>query len=442
MSTVYLPVEVTKRELLSRAFLSTRLAAAGHSVVVFKSDVFHRTGWPGPGIYIGKNFLQPPPPHDTANLEKMRAAGVLTCLLDEEGGIYPGDTEAEWSRQLASRYDPSPLAKGEKYLVWGDWQREVAEMQSSHVDVRVTGSPSFDLYQPKYAPFLKSFDEDETGGLSDFVLLNTRFVFANALNHGGSHFIHHGLVTREVPLAERYTRLASDGIRFYQFIGLVHKLSRALPNQLFILRPHPNEDAGSYAKILEPLKNVRVISKGDAGPWIRKCRCLVHNGCTTAIQAEIAGKKVISYVAPPNDEEGVAGLPNRVGYLARSDDDVLDAIGEDLPPLQKEIWRRTIGRLDAVEAITEVVSSEAERRTCADLVQRRTKMFEATEIPRKVRRLFSPARRTNAQKLNAHFDPQFFSRLPEVIRYADAYYKAGVSVRRISKAAFIITRPK
>lgn len=438
MSTVYLPVEVSKRELLARGFLSTRLAAAGCSVVVFKSDLFHRVGWPGPGIYIGKNFLQPPPPHSIEKLEQMRAAGVVVFLLDEEGGIYPGGAEAEWADQLKARYDPFFLQDPEKYLVWGEWQRRVAEAQVSGAQVEVTGSPNFDLYQSKYAPSLAPFDQKETEGLSDFVLLNTRFVFANALNDGGNHFIHHGHVAQEVPLSSRYRRLASDGIRFYQFIGLVQKLSEALPDQLFVLRPHPNENATSYESILAVLPNVKVIGRGDVGSWIRRCRCLIHNGCTTAIQAEIAGKKVISYIAPPEDDVAIPSLPNSVGYLARSDEDVLRAIADDSPPPQEQGWSRTIGKLDAIEEITNLVTSAPKRYTCPEIVRRRARMFEVSELPRKLKRLFSPTRRAEAEKLRAHFDPTFFQAFPEIVRCAETHYGAAVNVHQLSTSAFVV----
>jgi hypothetical protein len=187
---------------------------------------------------------------------------------------------------------------------------------------------------------------------------------------------------------------------------------------------------------------VKVVAKGDVGPWIRRCRALIHNGCTTAIQAEIAGKKVISYVAPPDDDEAVPGLPNRVGYRVRSDEEVLAALADDLPVLQREVWKETLGRLDSIEAIADLVKSESERRTPSQLIRWRARAYDASEIPRKLRRMASPVRRLMARKFLDHFDPLLFHRLPEIVGYAETYYGARVNVLRISANAYLVEAGK
>ena len=76
MTTIFLPIEISRREAVAKAFLASSLVRRGHDVLVFKSDVFDRMGWPGPGIYIGKNVFRAGPPHDLSFLQSMRGHGI------------------------------------------------------------------------------------------------------------------------------------------------------------------------------------------------------------------------------------------------------------------------------------------------------------------------------------------------------------------------------
>ena len=114
------------------------------------------------------------------------------------------------------------------------------------------------------------------------------------------------------------------------------------------------------------------------------------------------------------------------------------ALADDSPVLQREVWKETLGRLDPIEAIADLVKAETERRTPSRLIRRRVTAYDATEIPRKLARIVSPVRRLMARKLLEHFDPLLFHRLPEIVGYAETYYGAKVNVRRISANAYLV----
>lgn len=439
MTSVYLPVEVSKRELVARAFLATRLARAGHDAIIFRADLFHRVGWPGGGVYIGKNFLQPPPPHEPDKYQEMKDAGMQVYLLDEEGGIYAGDAEDAWEEQLRNRYDPSLLQEGDRYLVWGEWQSEVGRSQAPELDIEIVGSPNFDVFQPKYSNSLSAFDTRETGGASDFILVNTRFVFANALNNADSHFMHHGFAQKELSLDFRFGRLRMDGIRFYQFISLVHAISSRLPGEQIIVRPHPNERHETYQEIFGPLPNVKVTGTGDVGPWIRRCKALIHNGCTTAIQADVAGKQVISYVPEPQDDLAVPGLPNRVGVQAKSEEEVIRILGSEPRRSTGRPWGRTVSHLDSIEKIAGLVEREAAPSSSLARLQRKVRRYALSDGSRRAAALASKSRREYRRKVDAHFDSHFFGRIPELVACAADFYGIEPRVERPSRFCYIIT---
>lgn len=441
MATIYLPVEVSRREVVARAFLAARLAAEGHDVLVFRADLFDRVGWPGPGIYIGKNFLNPSPPHDLTLYKRLKRAGIRAWLLDEEGGIYSGETEEEWKQGLALRYDPTVLAPDDKMLAWGEWQKDYLDTKGAAAPVEVVGSANFDIYQPRHHPTLADFDREQTEGMSGYILVNTRFAFVNALNNGPTHFIHHGLITKIFDEPDRFRRLSAEGIIFYRFVHLVYEVARGFPDRTIVLRPHPVEDPAVYERLFAPVRNVIIRGEGDAGAWIRRSQCLVHNGCTTAIQAAIAGKPVITYAPDAEDAGLVAGLPNRVGGRARTIEEAVAMIAHGAPSNDRGEWKRTISVLDSIDRMAVMVAQEPDLPAAAPLAaaKRLARRFDLTEMPRIAARPFFPQRGANARKIEAKFDRGFFAKLPEIAQAAAHEYQAPITAQRLSRYCYAVS---
>ena len=76
-SFIYLPVEVSRRELCSKTMLAYKLAGYGISTIIFEHTYFDRHGWKYPGIYIGKNFFRTEFPHDTKYYKVMKENNII-----------------------------------------------------------------------------------------------------------------------------------------------------------------------------------------------------------------------------------------------------------------------------------------------------------------------------------------------------------------------------
>jgi surface carbohydrate biosynthesis protein len=372
----------------------------------------------------------------------MKAAGLRIWHLDEEGGVFAGRDEADWAKSLAIRLDPRVLGPDDKVLTWGEWQNEFYRSFKPSAEVCTTGSPNFDVYQEKYLKALRSADRAYTEGRDGFILINTRFCFANAVNlFGARHFVHHKLLSQLADLRLRLDRLADDGIILYQFIGLISALSDRYPDREIVVRPHPAENPTTYSDIFAFSKNVTVSSAGDIGPWIRRCSHLVHNGCTTAIQADIAGKPVITFV-PAEDDSSNAALPNRVGVMARTFEEVIALIDQGPSGPRQPEWRRTISNLDSIEAIAGKLKSDTQSpqgQSSVPQVRRKVTAFDLNEAARSVARLASPKRRRQFSQNMIKFDRPFFASLPELGQAAAAYYGVDVSIERLSRYCFAFT---
>ena len=67
---------------------------------------------------------------------------------------------------------------------------------------------------------------------------------------------------------------------------------------------------------MKDIPNVYVIREGSINPWIKKH---ISNSCTSAIEATIFKKPVITYL--PFEQKYTTELPNELGYCVKSPDD-------------------------------------------------------------------------------------------------------------------------
>lgn len=439
MSVVYLPVEVSKRELVAKVILAGSLASSGHLVFLFRSDLFDRVGWPGPGIYIGKNCFRSAPPTDQSFLKGMKGAGIRIWHLDEEGGIYLGDSEDEWRTFLSGRFDPDLLDENDRVLTWGEWQFDYFTDRSLSASVHMVGHPNFDIYRSELSQALRPFDMKQTGGKQNHILINTRFSTSNALVTGDVHMIHSAVVRGFFNQDVMFDKLVVDGHLFYDFIEMVFGLAKALPHRQIVLRPHPAEDDESYRRIFAPLDNVLVTGEGDAGSWIRLASCVIHNGCTTAIQATIAGKPVITYVPREEDVRTTACLPNRTGVIARDLNTVIEYVKSDKVWPDGCHWQRTISRLDTVDRLTSMVNTEyveaVNDRTLAS-ARRLCFMFRASETARDLARFVVPKKLNQFRHRMRLFDSEFFNKAPELHKVSQKLHSSDIVCRKLDDSCF------
>ena len=105
------------------------------------------------------------------------------------------------------------------------------------------------------------------------------------------------------------------------FRKLLPELGKWFPDTTFILRPHPSENHEVWRRVISGLDNIRIIHEGNVVPWLMACQCLLHNGCTTAVEATVLGTPAISY-QPVTSELYDYHLPNSLSYQAYNHEQV------------------------------------------------------------------------------------------------------------------------
>ncbi len=180
----------------------------------------------------------------------------------------------------------------------------------------------------------------------EFVLINTNF---GAVNH---YFSNLGSLN---PMAETLQVAPGDDFTpgfarhrhaiFSYFLKLVPMLAEAFPAHTVIVRPHPVENHAPWLSAARDHANVRVLHEGSVLSWLMAARALVHNSCTTGVEAFLLGVPCVAY-QPLQSERFDVHLPNALSYRA-CDFQALCAtlsaiLGNDLGPCSDSAKQRLI----------------------------------------------------------------------------------------------------
>jgi hypothetical protein len=122
--------------------------------------------------------------------------------------------------------------------------------------------------------------------------------------------------------ARGMTREYAEGFRdhkqavFEDFQKLIPELERAFPEYTIVVRPHPTENQDIYHQIAARCRRVQVTNEGNVVPWLMAAKVLIHNGCTTGVEAYVMRVPAVSHRTTVNDyyDDGFYHLPNRLSH--------------------------------------------------------------------------------------------------------------------------------
>ena len=118
-----------------------------------------------------------------------------------------------------------------------------------------------------------------------------------------------------------FYKRAEDYRKLYSFIDAIKFLANNNDKFDIVLRPHPTENIKAWEIFLENVPNVHVIRQDSITAWVKNSFAVMHNGCTTAIEATISGKPVITY--SPFKMEYAHELSNKLGHKVESKEELL-----------------------------------------------------------------------------------------------------------------------
>ena len=378
--TLLIPVENQVRELDAKLLLACVAAQRGFdSIIGFRREMhFHVGGFP-PGIYVSKSMTHA----SDMMFAIMRKLGHEVVAWDEEALVHL-PPEIYYSRRLS----PDAMQMVSHFFAWGE---DSAELWRRHprfpadTPVHVTGNPRCDLLRPELHSYYEADVRDLREKFGDFILVNTNFNHVNGFSPVQNLFQPCSSPGEEPTFgraARGMTRDYAEGLQalkkavFSAFQQMIPALESAFPDHMVVVRPHPTENPDVYRRIAEQCERVQVTNEGNVVPWLLAAKAVIHNGCTTGVEAYVMGVPAVSYRAYVDEDydNGFYHLPNQVSHQVFNLEELKQILREILAGTvgaangqnRKAVIDRHLAALNgklACERITEVLEAVGQDRT-------------------------------------------------------------------------------
>ncbi|MBY7915591.1 hypothetical protein KW412_16100 [Vibrio fluvialis] len=294
---IMMHMEVYKREIISRLYLAMHLAKnEGYQILIGNIEEYAKSKC-GSGIYFNKDHGL----WSEGSLRKIKENGYYVTAFDEEGLIYSSDSVYNQSRGAKNSIDQC-----DAIFLWGEKQLETINSNPSlSLNKKyISGSVKFDFYR-----LLNSMRSNLP---PKKVLINTRFTNINGLTSSFEEFIenleHLGFIKSESDRENYYQSYNADKLIYKEFENLIEILGSN--NDISVtIRPHPAENIDKYECFQKKFSNITVDSNRELLEQILEHDCVIHDACTTGIEAMCIGVPVYS-LRPDNLNGAYVALAN------------------------------------------------------------------------------------------------------------------------------------
>lgn len=306
--TLIIPSESRNREFDGKLLLGCVAAEAGFRAIVgSRHDIHAWIDHLPRSIYIGKDLRS----SSAAIVRILTRLGHAVVAWDEEALVY-------YNREqyLASRVHPATMEAAQVLFAWGRDNAEIWRNCDAYggAPILEVGNPRLDLLRSQCRPYFEDEVVKLRAELGRYILFNSNFGSVNHILPGATETALTRLAGANA--AKYYTDVLSyRTVLFNRFVEAVPDMARAFPDHRIVIRPHPSENPAPWLRIAASHPNVLVRHEGNVIPWVLGAEVLVHNGCTTAIEAVLLGRRVIAY-QPIQSPQFDIRLPNDISIPA------------------------------------------------------------------------------------------------------------------------------
>lgn len=340
-----IPVETKVREFDAKLYLACSAAEAGFDVMLGEQNyILQRLATLPRGFYFDKSVA-------TAKIKsfsRLKKLGYRIISSCEEGLVY-----CSRDTYLRERISPEAFEQLDLFFAWGQTQKhDMQTLIKGEGRIVEVGNPRFDLLRPHLRGIYSSYVKDIKDRFGEFFLINTNF---GRYNHfygegGALNILRNRGVIRDAQDEEFFNDwIKFIGRMFSEFKIMLPLLSKKFPEQTFVLRPHPSENHESWRSIAKGLENVHVVYERQSIPWIMAASAVIHNNCTTGLEAALLGRPVFAY-RPVRSADYDSFLPNRVSVEVETFDQLVDGLKSILTGMYKSRLQSDPSSADVVKS--------------------------------------------------------------------------------------------
>jgi surface carbohydrate biosynthesis protein len=329
-----IPVENQVRELDPKLLLACIAARRGFFVIIGSHrEIDLRISSLPQSRYLNKSMTD----RNLKMFRIMEKLGHEILTWDEEALVHlPAATY--YSRRLS----PKAMRYNSRLFAWGEDNAELWRQYPDlppNMPIHVTGNPRSDMLRPDLRPFYEPEAQKLKEDHGDFILVNTNFNHVNAW-FPAQNLFRPGKAADQPPqfgkaavgMSREYAERLRDHKQniFTAFRQMIPELDRALDRYKIIVRPHPTENQKVYRDIAAGCRNVLVTNQGNVVPWLMAAKAVIHNGCTTGVEAYVMGIPAVSYRAKIDDEidMGFYRLPNLISHQVYDFEALLETLNK------------------------------------------------------------------------------------------------------------------
>jgi len=326
-STLFIPVENQVRELDAKLLFACVAAEHGFpSVLGSKQYLYFAMPKLDRGVFIAKSMRA----RSTLMFKIISALGNDIVAWDEESLVrYASHEYPSW------RFSKSTFDYIQHLFAWGE---DDAKMFSDYAGnertaVYATGNPRLDLLRHDIRGYFQDEVDALLARLGKFILVNTNFSFVNpfvkklALIEPGGTPSSYKVSRTGSGMSESFAlgMMEHQQKIFDNFRNLVSHLGQWFPAHQIVIRPHPSEDHDVWRLVVASDTNVTVDHSGNVIPWLMASEVLIHNGCTTAVEAAVLERPAVTY-QPIRSDRYDYHLPNALSHRAFTLDEVKQTV--------------------------------------------------------------------------------------------------------------------
>jgi surface carbohydrate biosynthesis protein len=313
---IYLHLEVVARELDYKLMLAVLASSRGHEVIISDQESILKglkRKLLNPGIFHTKSLT--PGKIKILKHSKIINSGCKITSIDEEGGLV----DYGYDRMAKGRYSKKTIEQASAVFTWGpeDFKTLKKYYPNQMNKIYMTGSPRVDLWRPNLYDYwgkkIKNFNKP-------FLLIPSNFGAGITVQSFYERIVirkRGGYLDREPERLMELVKRESEQIKLIgYFIDAIKYLSHQNKNYHIILRPHPSESLEAWKLLLEKIPNVSVIADDGVSLWVKNAFAILHNGCTTALEATFFNKPIITY--SPFEANFARQLANDLGQNVTS----------------------------------------------------------------------------------------------------------------------------